>query len=119
MNIGSGFVLVRSVVQNFIVPVRGSDFRSENKIESPNKSKTWNENILSFCGKGMKEKLGEPIVAEEIVGEISDYFKIRYGLAGRVIAATGDNPSSFAGLNIGSRDICLSSILPTVHHHQI
>ena len=78
------------------------------ELESPNKSKTWNEKILNFCGKGMKEKLGEPIAAEEIVGEISDYFKIRYGLAGRVIAATGDNPSSFAGLNIGSRDICLS-----------
>ena len=56
----------------------------------------------------MKEKLGEPIAAEEIVGEISDYFKIRYGLSGRVIAATGDNPSSFAGLNIGPSDICLS-----------
>jgi xylulokinase len=51
------------------------------------------------CGPDLKEKLAASVASHTSVGCISNYFVERYGFDPqcRVIAFTGDNPSSLAG----------------------
>ena len=58
----------------------------------------------------MERLLGEPVATDTIIGKVASYWTKRYEIPAdcKLIAATGDNPSSFAGLNIGPGSICLS-----------
>ena len=90
--------------------------------------KCWNEQILQFgkkevsytkkgfvfffkCGAtDIDQKLQSAVPSETVVGKISPYWTERYSIPAecQLVAATGDNPSSFAGLNIGPGEVCIS-----------
>jgi xylulokinase len=66
------------------------------------RSKTWSQKCIfgaTSTDSNLEEKLGDPVPTESILGSISPYFVERYGFSPecKVIAFTGDNPSSFAG----------------------
>lgn len=77
------------------------------------RKKAWDprclEGITSY-DSNLEEKLGDPIPSETIVGNVSNYFVERYGFSPdcKVIAFTGDNPSSFAAMALGPSDIAVS-----------
>ncbi|XP_069179446.1 xylulose kinase-like [Procambarus clarkii] len=73
-------------------------------------TKTWSQPCLDACAPGLAEKLGKPVPASEKLGTISSYFVDRYSFNPdcAVIAFTGDNPSSLAGMCVGSGDVAVS-----------
>lgn len=77
------------------------------------RKKSWDPRCLegaSSFDANLQDKLGDPIPSETIVGTVSEYFVERYGFNPecKVIAFTGDNPSSFAALGLDSNDIAVS-----------
>jgi xylulokinase len=56
--------------------------------------------LLDATAPGLSQKLRAPVAATTVVGEIAPYFVARYGFrAGtKVVAFTGDNPSSLVGM---------------------
>lgn len=79
-------------------PIDYSDGSGMNLLDIVNKS--WSQECLKACGENLAEKLGEPVPSHSVVGKISKYFVDRYGFspACQVVAFTGDNPASLAGL---------------------
>ncbi|XP_014662344.1 PREDICTED: xylulose kinase-like [Priapulus caudatus] len=75
-------------------------------------TKKWSTECLQACvpDGSLEAKLGAPVPSHSDVGPISQYMVDRYGFHPkcRVIAFTGDNPASLAGLLSGNRDIILS-----------
>lgn len=55
-------------------------------------------------------KLGIPKPSNTVCGTVHDYWTKRFGIPSscQVVAATGDNPSSLAGLRLRPGDLCLS-----------
>ncbi|CBY20495.1 unnamed protein product [Oikopleura dioica] len=55
-------------------------------------------------------KLGVPKPSNTVCGTVHDYWTKRFGIGSscQVVAATGDNPSSLAGLRLRPGDLCLS-----------
>ena len=77
--------------------------------KAPN-HRSWMKEALDFCGEDLGKKLGEPVASQTVLDRsISPYFK-RYGFSAhcRIVAATGDNPSSLAGLYVREGDIGIS-----------
>ncbi|KAM3928292.1 xylulose kinase [Leptodactylus fuscus] len=74
------------------------------------KEKTWNETCLNACAPGLKEKLGSPVPSSSILGTVSSYYVQRYGFSPHcsVVAFTGDNPASLAGMRLEESDIAVS-----------
>ncbi|XP_050729183.1 xylulose kinase-like isoform X2 [Eriocheir sinensis] len=74
------------------------------------KTKTWHQPLLDACAPGLAEKLGTPVAAAEQVGKVADYFIDRYGFSPEcaVVAFTGDNPASLAGMCVGQGDVVVS-----------
>uniref|UniRef100_A0A8D0PNN7 Xylulose kinase n=1 Tax=Sus scrofa TaxID=9823 RepID=A0A8D0PNN7_PIG len=72
--------------------------------------KVWSQACLGACAPGLEEKLGQPVPSCSVVGAISSYFVQRYGFpAGcKVVAFTGDNPASLAGMRLEEGDIAVS-----------
>lgn len=62
------------------------------------------------CAPNLKEKLGNLVPAYEIIGPISQYMVQQYGFDPdcKVVAFTGDNPASLAGMRVEEKDIVLS-----------
>ncbi|XP_011141834.1 xylulose kinase isoform X2 [Harpegnathos saltator] len=62
------------------------------------------------CASGLREKLGEPVSSCSDIGPISPYFVERFGFNEkcRIIALTGDNPSSLVGMKLKQGDIACS-----------
>ncbi len=58
----------------------------------------------------MKEKLGKLVPSSERIGHISDYLSTRYGFpkSCEIVAFTGDNPASLAGVRLKKTDVCIS-----------
>nr|XP_053635683.1 xylulose kinase-like [Cherax quadricarinatus] len=73
-------------------------------------TKTWSQACLDACAPGLAEKLGKPVPASEKLGSVSSYFVERYSFNPdcAVIAFTGDNPASLAGMCVGSGDVVVS-----------
>ncbi|XP_065648659.1 xylulose kinase isoform X2 [Hydra vulgaris] len=73
-------------------------------------SKKWDDCLLNACAPGLAMRLGEPVSSSTIIGNISMYLVKRFGFSPtcRLVAFTGDNPSSLAGLNLTSGDIACS-----------
>lgn len=62
------------------------------------------------CGQGLRERLGEPVDSQTVVGTVSNYMVQRHGFRPdcKVVAFTGDNPSSLAGLRMRPGDVTIS-----------
>uniref|UniRef100_UPI00398E9614 xylulose kinase isoform X2 n=1 Tax=Pristiophorus japonicus TaxID=55135 RepID=UPI00398E9614 len=70
----------------------------------------WSQQCLDACAPGLKEKLGAPQPSHSILGPISPYYVKRFGFNSdcKVIAFTGDNPASLAGMRLQQGDIAVS-----------
>ena len=67
----------------------------------------WESNVENFLGKlhsPLSDLLGEPCPAALVLGHISSYFIERYGFGDhcRIVAWSGDNPCSLAGIGLGA-----------------
>ncbi|XP_071517500.1 xylulose kinase-like [Panulirus ornatus] len=73
-------------------------------------TKTWSQPCLDACAPGLADKLGTPVPASEKLGPISSYFVDRYSFNPDcvVIAFTGDNPASLAGMCLERGDVAVS-----------
>ncbi|KAL7640202.1 UNVERIFIED_CONTAM: hypothetical protein RMT77_009616 [Armadillidium vulgare] len=73
-------------------------------------TKQWDQECLNACGEKLSELLGKAVPSETKVGKISKYFVDRYDFHPDcdVIAFTGDNPSSLAGMTLRKGDIAVS-----------
>ncbi|XP_049726838.1 xylulose kinase isoform X1 [Elephas maximus indicus] len=72
--------------------------------------KVWSQACLSACAPDLEEKLGRPVPSSSVVGTISSYYVQRYGFhpGCQVVAFTGDNPASLAGMRLEEGDIAVS-----------
>lgn len=64
--------------------------------------KDWSDQCLDACAPDLRIKLSQPVPSSTIVGAISEYMIERYGFSPecKVVAFTGDNPASMAGLRM-------------------
>lgn len=62
------------------------------------------------CAPCLREKLGSPVPSCSIVGNISKYLVDRFGFSPdcKVVAFTGDNPGSLAGMRLDKGDVAIS-----------
>lgn len=74
------------------------------------RTKDWCEELLEACGPNLRDKLGTPVSSSTDVGPISAYFVERFGFSEkcRVVAFTGDNPGSLAGMRVKEGDLICS-----------
>ncbi|OWA50679.1 Xylulose kinase [Hypsibius exemplaris] len=72
--------------------------------------KHWDSNCLNACAPQLKHRLEKPCPPWTVLGKISKYFCQRYGFSKDcdIVACTGDNPSSLAGMNLRAGDLCIS-----------
>lgn len=62
------------------------------------------------CAPNLKEKLGDLVPSYEIIGSVSQYMVNQHGFNAtcKVVAFTGDNPASLAGMRLKEGDIAVS-----------
>ncbi|XP_072454308.1 xylulose kinase isoform X1 [Notamacropus eugenii] len=72
--------------------------------------KSWFQPCLDACAPELEEKLGPVVPSSSVLGPISSYYVQRYGFNSqcKVIAFTGDNPASLAGMRLEEGDIAVS-----------
>ena len=60
----------------------------------------WSDALLDATAPGLRQKLKPAVASTTTVGEVTEYFVKKYGFARgtKVIAFTGDNPSSLIGM---------------------
>jgi len=60
----------------------------------------WDDELLAATAPNLRAKLPPAVPSATVAGRVSDYFSVRFGLAGacKVILSTGDNPSSLVGM---------------------
>ncbi|XP_062847302.1 xylulose kinase [Trichomycterus rosablanca] len=73
-------------------------------------SKKWSESCLKATAPQLAEKLGDPMPSTAVLGPVSPYFIKRFGFPVdcKVVAFTGDNPGSLAGMHLQEGDIAVS-----------
>lgn len=90
-------------------PIDQSDGSGMNLFDL--RSKQWSAQCVQFCKDDLVDKLGEEVVpSSQIIGQVSSYFVERYGFSKNcyVVAFTGDNPASLAGMCLGPSDVAVS-----------
>lgn len=72
--------------------------------------KDWSESCLEASAPDLKGKLGDVVPSHSVLGTVSSYFVDRYGFdpSCKVVAFTGDNPASLAGIKLKKGDIAVS-----------
>ena len=60
----------------------------------------WSDALLDATAPGLRQKLKPAVASTKVVGEVAEYFIKKYGFARgtKVVAFTGDNPSSLIGM---------------------
>ncbi|KAM6170343.1 xylulose kinase isoform 2-T2 [Rhynchocyon petersi] len=89
-------------------PIDYSDGSGMNLLQIHDK--VWSQPCLNACAPHLEEKLGRPVPSCAVVGAISAYYVQRYGFhpGCKVVAFTGDNPASLAGMQLDEGDIAVS-----------
>ncbi|XP_020281760.1 xylulose kinase [Pseudomyrmex gracilis] len=89
-------------------PIDWSDGSGMNLLNI--RTKDWDDLLLETCASGLREKLDKPVSSCTDIGCISAYFAERFGFNEkcRIIAFTGDNPSSLVGMRLKEGDIACS-----------
>ncbi|XP_019745577.1 xylulose kinase isoform X2 [Hippocampus comes] len=74
------------------------------------RSKTWNEALLEAVCPGLDVLLGTPLPSASVLGAVSSYWVRRFSFsdACKVVAFTGDNPASLAGMRLRQGDLAVS-----------
>ena len=72
--------------------------------------KCWSEKCLDACAPMLKDRLSDLVPSKTCVGKISQYMVDRYGFSPscEVIAFTGDNPASLAGMRLKKNEVIVS-----------
>uniref|UniRef100_A0A8B9HXR2 Xylulose kinase n=1 Tax=Astyanax mexicanus TaxID=7994 RepID=A0A8B9HXR2_ASTMX len=80
-------------------------------------TKKWSQPCLNATAPQLAEKLKEPKPSTAVLGSVSPYFIERFGFPEdcKVVAFTGDNPGSLAGMRLQEGDIAVSLFLMDVH----
>ncbi|CAJ0942736.1 unnamed protein product, partial [Mesorhabditis belari] len=109
---------VASILVGRVVPIDLSDGSGMNLLNV--NTRDWDFKCLQGCAppgtdgqkfaQELSKKLGNPVATDSIIGSISHYFSERYGLekSCSVLAFTGDNPASLAGLCADEDSLVLS-----------
>ncbi|XP_047468038.1 xylulose kinase [Mugil cephalus] len=73
-------------------------------------TRNWSEICLEATAPHLDRLLGAPVPSTSVLGPVSSYFVHRYGFSEgcRVVAFTGDNPASLAGMRLHQGDIAVS-----------
>ncbi|XP_038611699.1 xylulose kinase [Tachyglossus aculeatus] len=72
--------------------------------------KVWAQSCLDACAPGLEKKLDNPVAPHSVLGTVAPYYSHRYGFdpGCKVVAFTGDNPASLAGMRLEEGDIAVS-----------
>ncbi|XP_078520473.1 xylulose kinase [Lissotriton helveticus] len=72
--------------------------------------KVWSQDCLHDCAEGLEERLGPAVPSSSVLGSISPYHVQRYDFHPdcKIVAFTGDNPASLAGMRLEEGDIAVS-----------
>ena len=111
-----------SVLLGDYAPIDSSDGCGMNLMNL--RSRAWDERLLGATAPGLGARLGAPAASHAVVGRVAGYFSAAYGLPAdaAVVAWSGDNPCSVAGLGLAAPgDVAVSlgtsdtlfGILPT------
>ncbi|XP_041824189.1 xylulose kinase [Melanotaenia boesemani] len=74
------------------------------------RTRNWSRICLEATAPHLDRLLGPPLPSMSVLGPVSSYFVHRYGFSEscKVVAFTGDNPASLAGMRLQQGDVAVS-----------
>ncbi|ELR14048.1 xylulose kinase [Acanthamoeba castellanii str. Neff] len=94
-------------------PIDRSDGSGMNLMDI--RTKDWSAEALKIAAgdtsaEELADKLGNVVPSHSVVGKVAPFFRARYGFPEDclVIASSGDNPNSVAGMRLGLGDVSIS-----------